>query len=587
MDVDPDTGQFSYSIDPSSPLAAGTYTFQTTQDEDAGTTGTSAPQTFTVALQDPSAVTSLTATPASPTEIDLAWDPAPASDFVTSFSVYLSTDYGATFTHYADTADGTATGMNITGLTANTPYEFNVIANNDTGSSPDSISPVTWTQSGIAAPTGLTVTDQGLDGIQLTWINHSISDTAYEVEAKWAGSDQFQRIATLDPDTTNDDAMTYQFTDWPTESVTFRVRAVGAGESAYSTSLPSSADITSFTDHGNVTNLAFGGYDFDGAILNWDQDDYNGYQIIYRKLTANPGSYGPWDLEHIIPHSSMPTSDPMEDHLDWDYLAWPDGVQVAVRSSNEITGAWSVSNIITIGFGTENAPASAATTPTISNLVVDNVDGTDNFTYNAPASGITYTLFNAASPAGGEASYITTLSGTSAAIPFGDRDATNPLFVILATDNFGNASLSNVIDADFAADPGTLTAKNILDSDGNNAVSLEWDNNSYNEDGYEIQWSAVGGTDDADWHPVNYDATTGTPSDPTTVASRHHHLHRPRPPARRHLHLLPRPRVPHPDCRRIRIRLRSRHRHMHRRGRDYPPQLRLGLRQYHDLVDQR
>ncbi|HVV72764.1 MAG TPA: fibronectin type III domain-containing protein, partial [Verrucomicrobiae bacterium] len=302
VDVDPDAGMFSYTVDSGSPLAPGTYTFQATQEEDAGNTSTSDPVTFTVALQDPGIVTNLVATPASPTEIDLSWDTPVAADYVTGFSVYRSTDYGQTFTLY-DTASSSATGMNITGLDEDTDYMFNVVASNDTGDSPDNVTSASQPLLDIEAPTDLEVTpvDDGANGLELTWNDNSTGETSYEIEAQWGSNGQFATIDTIAANSTSYNTSNWMtsgiYVGWITEAVVFRVRAVGPGQSAYSD--PSDpvnvAAATAFMNQDAVTDLSAAADPVSpGFDLTWSQTDVHSFDILYRKQGSVPGDYGAW-----------------------------------------------------------------------------------------------------------------------------------------------------------------------------------------------------------------------------------------------------------------------------------------------------
>ena len=124
--------------------------------------GTQIPAGVLQTLTFPAAPASLTATPVSPTQINLAWTPAPSA---TGYQVQESTDGGTTWSIIA-----TPTGVtySVTGLTTDTAYKFNVEAVNASGTSVASSNATATTL--LTAPTSFAGIVASPTEIDFSWV---------------------------------------------------------------------------------------------------------------------------------------------------------------------------------------------------------------------------------------------------------------------------------------------------------------------------------------------------------------------------------------------------------------------------------
>ena len=136
----------------------------------------------------PSAPTGMAATVISVNEVDLAWtDTAPSTDNAGEAGSYIvlekigSGSYNAIDTIHSNTIDS----YQVTNLTPNTSYTFEVEANNTAGtSSPDASSAVTTQNNavptGVVSGVGVTVSGSTFN---VTWSNTVSGATGYYVES--------------------------------------------------------------------------------------------------------------------------------------------------------------------------------------------------------------------------------------------------------------------------------------------------------------------------------------------------------------------------------------------------------------------
>lgn len=187
--------------------------------------------------QAPTAPTSLTATPVSSTQINLAWAASTDNVGVTGYRVERC--QGAGCSNFAQIATPTSTTFSNTGLSASTSYSYRVRAVDAAGN----LSPYTSTVSASTqappdtqaptAPTNLTATPVSSSQINLTWAasTDNVGVTGYRVErCQGVGCSNFAQIA-APPATTFSDTGLIGST-----SYSYRVRAVDAAGnlSAYS-----------------------------------------------------------------------------------------------------------------------------------------------------------------------------------------------------------------------------------------------------------------------------------------------------------------------------------------------------------------
>ena len=177
----------------------------------------------------PTAPTSLTATAASATQINLAWTASTDNVGVTGYRVERCS--GAACSNFAQIATPTTTMFNDTGLTSSTSYSYRVRAT-DAAANPSAFSSAA-TASTMAspditpptAPSNLTANPVSATQINLSWTasTDNVGVSGYRVErCSGAGCSNFTQIATPITTTFNDTALT------ASTSYSYRVRATDA-----------------------------------------------------------------------------------------------------------------------------------------------------------------------------------------------------------------------------------------------------------------------------------------------------------------------------------------------------------------------
>ena len=289
----------------------------------------------------PAAPSSLVTTTVSGSEVDLAW--ADNSSNETHMVIEQSTG-GAKFSAIAD-LDANTTSYSVTGLAAQTTYQFRVVARNSDFRSPPSApaSATTGPAGPPAAPTDLIAQGASPTEIAITWVDVADNERGFIVEQLVGES--WTPIASAPRNATHfllgglSDGATY----------TMRLRAYNA----YGTSEPSNT-VTAQT----VTQF---------ALIETNGTRFSGGQTIGLSLTAaNPPGNPPLDL----------------------YVGalWPDLNTIVFLSAPNTFG----------GLGQYSAPATVAPMATVAPGF--SVSGLPLLTFTFPAGGIpvgTYYVFAA------------------------------------------------------------------------------------------------------------------------------------------------------------------------------------------------
>jgi len=211
----------------------------------------------------PTAPTNLTATAASPSQINLAWTASTDNVGVTGYLVERCT--GAACSVFVQISAPTATIFSDSGLTASTSYSYrvratdaasnlstlSVISTTKTSASPDTTSPT--------APTNLTASAASATQVNLSWTasTDNVGVTGYMVErCQGPACSNFAQIATPTGTTFSDVGLA------ASTSYSYRVRATDAANnlSTYSgtasANTPAPPDITPPTAPANLTATA-------------------------------------------------------------------------------------------------------------------------------------------------------------------------------------------------------------------------------------------------------------------------------------------------------------------------------------------
>ena len=163
-------------------LSSGTtYYYLVEAVNSTASSGPSNQATATTTAVVPTAPTSLTATAASDSQINLSWT-APTTGGTVTYSLYRSTTSGFTPGSGNLVASGlSTTTYSNTGLTASTTYYYLVEAVNSAGTSPASNQASAATPAAPAAPTALTATTVSSTQIHLSWTASTTSGVTYSV----------------------------------------------------------------------------------------------------------------------------------------------------------------------------------------------------------------------------------------------------------------------------------------------------------------------------------------------------------------------------------------------------------------------
>jgi chitodextrinase len=177
----------------------------------------------------PTAPTNLTATAASPTQINLAWTASTDNVGVTGYKVERCS--GAGCTNFVQVATPMGTAFNDTGLTASTAYSYRVRATDAAGNNSgysnvgSTATPATPDTTPPTDPTNLTATAASPTQINLAWTasTDNVGVTGYKVErCSGAGCANFAQVATPTGTAFNDTGLT------ASTAYSYRVRATDA-----------------------------------------------------------------------------------------------------------------------------------------------------------------------------------------------------------------------------------------------------------------------------------------------------------------------------------------------------------------------
>jgi hypothetical protein len=175
--------------------ASTTFYFRVRAYNTAGDSGYSNSASATTQQRIPNAPSSLTATAASSTQINLSWTDNAAQE--SGFKIERSTSSSGPFSQIGTTAANVTTYAN-SGLTVSTAYYYRVRAYNTSGDSGYSNTASATTQGTTmpAAPSNLTATAASSSQINLAWTDNASNETGFKVERSTSSSGPFSQIGT-------------------------------------------------------------------------------------------------------------------------------------------------------------------------------------------------------------------------------------------------------------------------------------------------------------------------------------------------------------------------------------------------------
>ncbi|HEX8914992.1 MAG TPA: fibronectin type III domain-containing protein [Humisphaera sp.] len=371
---------------------------------DSATAGGSA----VTAPADPS---SLTATPVSPTRVDLAW--ADNSGGETAYVVQRSLD-GTTWTTLPSLNPNSTTYSDTT-RTEGTAYQYRVRAERSTAASG-------WVSTSVstpaAAPTSVgTSVPSGSPRVVVSWADNSAAESGYQIDRStdgttWTTVTTTAANATSYSDGTVTEGMTYQY----------RVRAnSSAGNSAWSS--PASASTRPSAPTGLAGSAASG----TSVNLTWTDVSANeaGYKVeqsvsgvwtVIATLSANAATHTVTGLTEgtsyqfrVRAYTAGASGDPTSSVTVATPLGAPSGLSVTPVSTSRIDLAWTDNSAVESNFKVERSTDNTVWT-TVATLVAN----TASYSDTTVAAGTTYYYRVKATKSGLSSTYATASAVTTA-----------------------------------------------------------------------------------------------------------------------------------------------------------------------------
>jgi chitodextrinase len=239
----------------------------------------------------PSAPTGLTATPAGPAQVNLAWTASTDNVGVTGYRVERCQGSGCT--SYAEIGQPTTTSYSDTGVAPSTTYRYRVRATDAAGNLSNYSSVVTTTTPAApdttppSVPGGVTATAVSSAQVNVAWTasTDNVGVTGYRVErCSGPGCSNFAQVATPPTPSYNDTSVT------ASTSYSYRVRAADAAGNLSDYSAVATA--TTPTAPPPLSGLV-AGYNFDAGGGNTVADlSGNGNTGTISGATWGTGKYG-------------------------------------------------------------------------------------------------------------------------------------------------------------------------------------------------------------------------------------------------------------------------------------------------------
>jgi titin len=255
-ELDPDT----HSYEDDTVLPASTYIYKVVA---VGLGGDSADSNTDTILTVPAAVTNLSATVMSLTQVDLAW-----SDVGGNASYRLERKIGnGTWDLVDNTITANATTFSDTTATEGTAYTYRIFAVNATGASAVSNTPSAITVP--ATPTAMDASPTSATNIHVTWTDNSDGETGVELQ-RFDGT-TWSKLVDLAPDTES-----YDNTVAAGSTYTYRVRMSNAGGNGAFSGTDSATTIP-----GQVTSVLATAADAATVNVTWSSvSGATGYRVM-------------------------------------------------------------------------------------------------------------------------------------------------------------------------------------------------------------------------------------------------------------------------------------------------------------------
>ncbi|MBI4582927.1 MAG: lamin tail domain-containing protein [Planctomycetes bacterium] len=409
----------------------------------------------------PAAPSGLVVTGVTGASISLSW--VDNSTVETSFELERAAG-GGDFALLAALPANTQTSID-TGLTIGQTYSYRVRALNSFGASAYSNTVTQETGDPPAAPSGLAVSNVLVEALELSWIDNSSNETAFELEIR-AGAGAFQRRALLPPDTTVylDQGLASG------QSFTYRVRAVNdLGPSAYSNEVTAEPGRLPAAP-ADLTVTAAG---LDSISLHWIDASDNETSFALERRGPSDADFAP--LAVLEANTITYTDAGLPPDTTFAYRLRAVNAFGSSAASNETTGTTgrlpqppSSLTITFVGLGTINLSW------------IDNEAGETGFEIERRSGA-------------GDFARLADLPADSVAYSnTGLAEGTAYAYRVRAVNTFGPSGWSNEAAATTARLPAAPSGLALVDL-GVSAVTFSWTDNADNETAFEIERSDGGG----------------------------------------------------------------------------------------------
>ncbi|MGH7600708.1 MAG: fibronectin type III domain-containing protein, partial [bacterium] len=409
----------------------------------------------------PTAPSSLTATAASNTRINLAW--TDNSNNEDGFKIEIKAGPSGTYTEIA-AVEANVTSYSSTGLEASTQYFYRVRAyNTESNSAYSNAANATTLSDPPAAPSDLTATVVSDTRIDLTWQDNASNETGFKIERKLNSAVTYSEIATVGANVTS-----YSNTDLAANTMySYRVRAYNTGgNSVYS-------DVASATTLPNPPaapgGLAATAVSNSRINLSW-QDNANNElgHIIERK--APGGAYAAIDTVGANVKNYSNTGLAGGTQYFYKVRAYNAGGQSTY--SNEANATTHPDPPAAPG----NLAATAVSNTRINLTWMDNSSNEGGFKIEIKAGATgTYAEIDTVG------ANVTTYSST------GLNGSTQYFYRVRAFNITGNSSYTDEANATTLPDPPAAPSDLQAAAVSNTQINLTWTDNAANEEGFKIE----------------------------------------------------------------------------------------------------
>jgi len=445
-------------------LSANTpYTFEVVAQGSANTSATSGTATATTGT--------LTAKAVSPTSVQLLW--TTTSTTYTGFQVQRKVAGTSTWTtvrtvskstvQQAHATNGLPFAFTDTGLTPNTNYVYQIVAQGGSVKAVTSNTAVVVTPATAASASNLVATPASTTSIQLTWTDNSNNETGFQILRQTGNSGTWDVVTTVDPNTTSYADTGLQANVSYTYEVVALLNTVTSAPSNPATSTVA-ADMSAPAP---ASNLAATPASTTSIQLAWSDNSSNetGFEILRQDASSNTWT----PVTTVAANTTSYTDTGLQTNSAYTYEVVAMNGSTAAAASNSVATSTLPSSVP----GTINVSLGNVTVTSLQLAwTTDNVTGTGYQVQRADANT-------------GQWHWVATLGADATSYTDTSLVAgTDYSYEVIATNNGAISTLSTVISGTtMPAAPTNLTANQLTTS----GIQLNWTDSSPNETGFQIQ----------------------------------------------------------------------------------------------------